>query len=64
MVSLTYLIPLPLYGSGGRKDLTFAATNPTSSFESPSIAITFFVTLADSFRKLVIDWVRITQVKI
>src|SRR5713226_9480681 len=35
MTSSAYLIPLPLYGSGGRTRLIFAAVSPTSSLSAP-----------------------------
>src|SRR3984957_5590517 len=37
--SLRYLMPLPLYGSGGRKLRSSAATSPTTSLVAPSITI-------------------------
>ena len=39
MVSLVYLIPLPLYGSGGRFSRTSAANWPTASLSQPRMMI-------------------------
>src|SRR5262245_3100215 len=46
MRSSTYLMPLPLYGSGGRRPRTLAATWPRSSRSTPDSATRFFSTLA------------------
>ena len=46
ITSFEYLIPLPLYGSGGLKDLIFAAAKPTSSLLAPLNSIVFLPTLA------------------
>src|SRR5919199_725317 len=37
--SPTYLIPFPLYGSGGRSERSSAATCPTTSLSAPSTRI-------------------------
>src|SRR6185295_8369133 len=39
MTSPAYLMPLPLYGSGGRRPRSSAATCPTFSLSAPSITI-------------------------
>src|SRR5687767_10260180 len=46
MVSSRYLMPLPLYGSGGRNDRTLAAVCPRTSRSVLARVMMFFSTLA------------------
>ena len=43
MCSSEYLIPLPLYGSGGLTDLISAATCPTFCLSTPDITISVWL---------------------
>src|SRR6185312_5306715 len=45
IVSSTYLMPLPLYGSGGRMARIFDAVSPSSSLSMPDRMTTFLSTL-------------------
>jgi hypothetical protein len=46
--SPTYLIPLPLYGSGFFFALTLAANSPTNCLSKPEICKTFFCLSSNS----------------